>query len=88
MAYLQISSLAIWNKYQKNVTNDDNKHKIKIHTNIVGHKSKENNYLELSPQPECYNIDRTTSKFNTLTSKIDNSNKILEIENSSQNKKW
>ena len=72
MAYPQISSIAIWNKYQKTVTNDDNKHKIKIYTNIVGHISKDDNYWELSPQPKCYNIDRTTSKFNVLTSKIDN----------------
>jgi len=49
MPYPQISSIAIWNKYQKNVINDDNKNKIKIHTNIVGHESTDDNYLQLSP---------------------------------------
>ncbi len=49
MPYPQISSIVMWNKLQKTVTNDDNKHKIKIPTNIVDHGSKGDNYLELSP---------------------------------------
>ena len=118
-------------KYQKTDTND-NRHKIKIHKNIVEHKNhlanesffdndiikdkkiedylnksfntknnvdlvkqkiflldievKDDNFWGIIPQPKCYNIDRTTSKFNILTSKIDNSNKILEVENASMNK--
>ena len=47
---------------------------------------KDNNFWGFIPQPKCDNIDRTTSKFNILTSKIDNSNKILEVENASMNK--
>ena len=67
-------------KYQKTDTND-NRHKIKIHKNIVEFKNKNDNLCGVIPQqrPKCYNIDRTISKFNILTSKIDNSNKILEI---------
>ena len=110
-------------KYQKTDTNN-NRHKIKIHKNIVEHKNhlanelffnadkilnksfnkknnvdlvkqknilldieiKYDNFWGVIPQPKCHNIDRTTSKFNILTSKIDNSNKILEIENASLNK--
>ena len=47
---------------------------------------KDNNFWGFIPQPKCDNIDRTTSKFNILISKIDNSNKILEVENFSMNK--
>ena len=110
-------------KYQKTDTNN-NRHKIKIHKNIVEHKNhlanelffnadkilnksfnkknnvdlvkqknilldieiKDDNFWGVIPQPKCHNIDTTTSKFNILTSKIDNSNKILEIENASLNK--
>ena len=55
--------------------------------NILLHiEVKDDNFWGVIPQPKSHNIDRTTSRFNILTSKLDNSNKILEVENASMNK--
>ena len=44
-------------------------------------KIKDNNFWGEISQPKSFNIDRTSTKFNILKSKKDNSNKIIESEN-------
>ena len=44
-------------------------------------KIKCNNFWGEISQPKSYNIDRTSTKFNILKNKKDNSNKIIESEN-------